>query len=141
MGRIANPMIDYGYGAYFTYRCGPNTLFEFVLPIGVGLPLGKYEDSNEWRPNVVEVWKTSRTKSNGTWSVPNGEEIMVLRDNFKGPREDSSLSRNRSFKETAQAALDKQAVEIKQIFAHLASNQGFQNMLSNASPSTTSSEE
>nr|GLL31479.1 putative transposase [Ipomoea trifida] len=36
----------------------------------------KDKDSNEW-PNAVEVWKASRTKSNGTWSVPNGEEIMV----------------------------------------------------------------
>nr|GLL21441.1 Transposase, Ptta/En/Spm, plant [Ipomoea trifida] len=35
----------------------------------------KDKDSNEW-PNAVEVWKASRTKSNGTWSVPNGEEIM-----------------------------------------------------------------
>nr|GMC89357.1 ATP synthase subunit-like protein [Ipomoea batatas] len=38
--------------------------------------LKKDKDSNEW-PNAVEVWKASRTKSNGTWSVPNGEEIMV----------------------------------------------------------------
>ena len=25
VGRIANPMINYGYGVYFTYRCGPDS--------------------------------------------------------------------------------------------------------------------
>nr|GMD79687.1 Transposase, Ptta/En/Spm, plant [Ipomoea batatas] len=150
--------------------------------------------SNEW-PNAVEVWKASRTKSNGTWSVLNGEEIMnklqeegeknkekilaaplplvehfslvlkrkssyarglglkgitskaqeniLLQAEIEGSkkREKNLEEEVAKFKEIAQAALDKQATEIKQIFAHLASNQGLQNMLSNASPSTTSSED
>nr|GMD16238.1 ATP synthase subunit-like protein [Ipomoea batatas] len=154
----------------------------------------KDKDSNEW-PNAVEVWKASRTKSNGTWSVPNGEEIMnKLQEEGEKNKEKISvaplplvehfslvLKRKSSYarglglkgitskaqekiilqveieaskkreknleeevakcKEIAQAALDKQVAEIKQIFAHLASNQGLQNMLSNASPSTTSSED
>nr|GMD17988.1 ATP synthase subunit-like protein [Ipomoea batatas] len=156
--------------------------------------LKKDKDSNEW-PNAVKVWKASRTKSNGTWSVPNGEEIMnKLQEEGEKNKEkisaaplplvehfslvlkrkssyarglglkgitskaqenillqaeiEASKKREKNleeevakFKEIAQAALDKQAAEIKQIFAHLASNQGLQNMLSNASPSTTSSED
>nr|GMD76714.1 putative transposase [Ipomoea batatas] len=107
----------------------------------------KDKDSNEW-PNDIEVWKASRTKSNGTWSVPNREEIMAQEKIVLQTEIEASKKREKNleeevakFKEIAQAALDKQAAEIKQIFAHLASNQGLQNMLSNASPSTTSSED
>nr|GMD82284.1 putative transposase [Ipomoea batatas] len=109
--------------------------------------LKKDKDSNEW-PNAIEVWKASRTKSNGTWSVPNREEIMAQEKIVLQTEIEASKKREKNleeevakFKEIAQAALDKQAAEIKQIFAHLASNQGLQNMLSNSSPSTTSSED
>ncbi|XP_039123417.1 uncharacterized protein LOC120260040 [Dioscorea cayenensis subsp. rotundata] len=35
----------------------------------------KDKDSDEW-PDAVKVWKLSRQRPNGTWVVPNGEEIM-----------------------------------------------------------------
>ncbi|XP_068487157.1 uncharacterized protein [Phaseolus vulgaris] len=31
--------------------------------------------SEEW-PNAMEVWKATRMRSDGTWCIPNGEEIM-----------------------------------------------------------------
>ncbi|KAJ1398170.1 hypothetical protein SESBI_31285 [Sesbania bispinosa] len=33
-------------------------------------------ENGEW-PDVVEVWKATRMRSNGTWCIPNGEEIMA----------------------------------------------------------------
>ncbi|KAK8615062.1 hypothetical protein V6N13_068848 [Hibiscus sabdariffa] len=35
----------------------------------------KDKDSDEW-PDAVTLWKATHMKHNGTWSVPNGEEIM-----------------------------------------------------------------
>nr|GMC73341.1 ATP synthase subunit-like protein [Ipomoea batatas] len=179
------------------WECGLGGVLCIAMVLGIVsvlLALCKDKDTNEW-PNDVEVWKASRTKSNGTWSVPNGEEIMnKLQEEGEKNKEkistaplplvehfslvlkrkssyahglglegitskaqekillqaeiEASKKREKNleeevakFKEIAQAAFNKQAAEIKQIFAHLASNQGLQNMLSNASPSTTSSED
>nr|GLL21625.1 hypothetical protein PHAVU_008G216300g [Ipomoea trifida] len=116
--------------------------------------LKKDKDSNEW-PNAVEVWKASRTKSNGTClfqmernhgfkgiTSKAQEKILLQAEIEVSKKREKNLEEEvAKFKEIAQAALDKQAAEIKQIFAHLATNQGLQNMLSNASPSTTSSED
>ncbi|KAK9037784.1 hypothetical protein V6N11_022684 [Hibiscus sabdariffa] len=38
----------------------------------------KDKDSDEW-PDAVTLWKATHMKHNGTWSVPNGEEIMKVK--------------------------------------------------------------
>ncbi|KAK8672418.1 hypothetical protein V6N13_110789 [Hibiscus sabdariffa] len=42
------------------------------------LILKKDKDSDEW-PDAVTLWKATHMKPNGTWSVPNGEEILNKR--------------------------------------------------------------
>ncbi|XP_029126116.1 uncharacterized protein LOC114915475 [Cajanus cajan] len=37
--------------------------------------------ADEW-PNAMEVWKATRMRSNGTWCIPNGEQIMVSKKIF-----------------------------------------------------------
>jgi len=39
--------------------------------------LGSYE----W-PSAIDVWKATYTRADGTWCIPNGEEIMVSKKIF-----------------------------------------------------------